>query len=440
MKIPRIRSVLISMVALLYSASIIISSCGGKNEPKVQAAGPITVVVADIVQKSVPLYGEYVGQTKANTTVELRPQVEGILQKINFKEGQEVEKGRLLFVIDQRPFLAAVQSAKAVLAKARADLAQAQQRTDVIQAQAQLADAEAVYTKAKSDLARMEPLAKERAVTAIELDAAIAAEKSAKATVDAKQANLTNLEATVKYTIERAEAEMEAAKARLAQAQLELSYCTIHSPICGIIGFKQVDTGNLVAKGALLATVSNSDPLLVDFNLSETDYLDLTGPGGGGQNPASLKFQLILANDSTHPYPGTFKVVDRTVDPLTGTMKVQASFPNPRSYIRPGQFAKVRAAVAMRKNAILVPQRAIQEVQGSKTVMVVDDENKVSVRTLTLGEKSDQNYIVLQGLSPGERVIVEGMQKVTPGSEVIPTTKSTTAPAAGESSEKAEGR
>src|SRR5262252_7940353 len=321
MKIPHMRSLLISVVTLLYSASVIISSCGGKTEPKVMAAGPITVVVADIVQKSVPLYGEYVGQTKANTTVELRPQVEGILQKINFKEGQEVEKGQLLFVIDQRPFLAAVQSAKAVLAKARADLAQAQQRTDVIQAQAALADALAVYAKAQSDLARMEPLAKERAVTAIELDAAIAAEKSAKATVDARQANLTNLEATVKYTIERAEAEMEAAKARLAQAQLELSYCTIHSPICGIIGFKQVDTGNLVAKGALLATVSNSDPLLVDFNLSETDYLDLTGPGGGGQNPASLKFQLILANDSTHPYPGTFKVVDRTVDPLTGTMR-----------------------------------------------------------------------------------------------------------------------
>src|SRR5262249_48534818 len=185
------------------------------------------------------------------------------------------------------------------------------QRTDVIQAQAQLADAEAVYTKAKSDLDRMEPLAKEKAVTQLELDAAIAAEKSAKATVDAKKANLKNVEDAVGYTIERAEAEFEAAKARLAQAQLELSYCTIHSPISGIIGFKQVDTGNLVAKGALLATVSNSDPLLVDFNLSETEYLDLTGPGGGGQRPGSLKFQLILSNDSIHSYQGTFKVIDR---------------------------------------------------------------------------------------------------------------------------------
>src|SRR5215471_14416717 len=202
MNIPPRCTVFVSVIVLLdMTASLMSAGCKGKTEPKVMAAGPITVVVADIVQKSVPLYGEYVGQTKANITVELRPQVEGILQRINFKEGQAVKKGQLLFEIDKRPFQAAVQSAKAVVAKARADLAQAQQRTDVIQAQAALADAQAVYAKAKSDLARMEPLAKERAVTAIELDAAIAAEKSAKATVDARQANLTNLEATVKYTI-----------------------------------------------------------------------------------------------------------------------------------------------------------------------------------------------------------------------------------------------
>ena len=436
MNIPHKRSFLVSLAALLNLALLMMSAgCGGKTEQKVMAAGPITVVVADIVQKTVPIYSEFVGQTKSNTTVELRARVDGILEKISFKEGQPVKKGQLLFVIDKRPFEAAVQSAKAVAAKARADLAQAQQRTDVIQAQAQLADAEAVYVRAASDLARLAPLEKERAVTAIDLDAAIANEKSAKATVDAKQANLTNLEATVKYTIERAEAEVEAAKARLAQAQLELSYCTIHSPISGIIGFKQVDTGNLVGHGSLLATVSNSDPLLVDFNLSETEFLDLTGPGGAGTGPGSLKFELILSNDSIHPYPGTFQVVDRTVDPQTGTMKVQASFANPRSYLRPGQFARVRAAVATRMNAILVPKRAIQEVQGSKTVMVVNDQNKVSVRTLTLGERSNENFIVLQGLSAGERVIVEGMQKVTPGSEVNPT-----APAAGESTEKTESR
>jgi membrane fusion protein (multidrug efflux system) len=404
------------------------SSCGGKTEQKVMAAGPVTVVVADVVQKTVPIFSEYVGQTDANTTVELRARVEGFLQKINFKEGQPVKKGQLLFVIDKRQYEADLQSAKAGESKAKADLGQAQQRTDVIQAQAQLADAEAVYTKAKSDLDRLEPLAKEKAVTQLELDAAVAAEKSATATVDAKKANLKNVEDAVQYTIARAQAEVANAHAKVTQAQLELSYCTVNSPINGIIGFKKVDVGNLVGHDSLLTTVSNSDPLLVNFNMSETQFLDLTGPGGAGQRPGGIKFQLILSNDSIHPYPGTFKVVDRTVDPQTGTMKVQSSFPNPRSYLRPGQFAKVRAPVAVRKDAILVPQRAIQEVQGSKTVMVVDDENKVSVRTLTLGEKADQNYVVLQGLSPGERVIVEGMQKVTPGSEVIPTTAPTTAP------------
>src|SRR6516225_3897933 len=193
MNIPHMRSCLISIVALLYVTSVTMSSCGGKTEPKVMASGPVNVVVADVVQKTVPIFSEYVGQTDANTTVELRARVDGFLQKINFKEGQPVKKRQVLFVIDKRQYEADLQSAKAAESKAKADLGQAQQRTDVIQAQAQLADAKAVYTKAKSDLDRLEPLAKEKAVTQLELDAAIAAEKSAQATVDAKKANLKNV-------------------------------------------------------------------------------------------------------------------------------------------------------------------------------------------------------------------------------------------------------
>ncbi|HEV2715568.1 MAG TPA: efflux RND transporter periplasmic adaptor subunit, partial [Terriglobales bacterium] len=301
----------------------------------------------------------------------------------------------------------------------------AQQRTDVLQAQAQLADAQAVHSKTEQDLARLRPLAKEKAVTELELDAAIAAEKSAKANVDARQANLTNLEASVKYTIERAQAEVSAAKARVTQAELDLSYCDIYSPINGIIGFQQVDEGNLVGRGeaTLLATVSLSNPLLVDFNLSEVEFLKITSPGNEpGKRAADVRFELILSDDSKHPEPGTFKVIDRTVDPATGTMKVEASFPNPGSYLRPGQFARIRVPVTEHENAVLVPQRAIQELQGAKTVMVVDAQNKVQVRTLKLGDKSDNYYIVLEGLKAGERVIVEGMQKARPGSEVKPST------------------
>ena len=228
---------------------------------------------------------------------------------------------------------------------------------------------------------RLEPLAREKAVTEQDLDAAIAAQKSGKAIVESRRANLTNLEAAVKYTIERAQAEVSAAKARVTQANLDLSYCNIYSPINGVIGFLQVDEGNLVGRGdaTLLATVSRSDPLLVDFNLSEIEYLKLTDRETANKGAASkLLFDLILSDESRHPYQGTFRVVDRTVDPQTGTLKVEATFQNPGSYLRPGQFARLRVAVAELENAVLVPQRAIQELQGAKTVLVVDEQNKVS--------------------------------------------------------------
>jgi membrane fusion protein (multidrug efflux system) len=434
----RYRRSLIPLAILLFASLLTDTACSKKDAAKLNAPiPPPTVVVEQIDQRTVPIYSEYVGQTKADETVELRARVEGLLQKAYFREGTPVKKGQLLFTIDKRPFDATLQAAKAILAKAISDQAQAEQRTDVIQAQAALADAEATRSKTQQDLARVAPLAKEKAVTELELDAAIAADKSAKANVDAKVANLTNLEASVKYTIERAKAEVAAARARVTQAELDLSYCDIYSPINGVIGFLQVDEGNLVGRGdaTLLATVSLSNPLLVDFSISEVEYLKLVNRDNPGSRAASVKFDLILSDDSVHPGPGSFKVLDRTVDPTTGTMKVEASFPNPSSYVRPGQFARVRVAVAEKENAILVPQKAIQELQGAKTVMVVDAQNKVQVRTLRLGDKADNYYIVLDGLKAGERVIIEGMQKARPGSEVRPQTESV----ASESGPKKEG-
>lgn len=400
------------------------AACSTKSKEKPAAPPPATVVVAEVQQKTVPIYSEFVGQTTADNTVELRARVEGVLQKVYFREGAPVRKGQLLFTIDKRPFAAALQSAKALAAKAVSDLAQASQRTDVLEAQAQLADAQATLTRADQDVNRLAPLAKEKAVTEQDLDAAMAAQKSARATVDARKANLTNLEAAVKYTIERAKAEVSASNARVTQAELELSYCDIYAPLSGVIGFLQVDEGNLVGRGdaTLLATISASDPLLVDFSVSEIDYLKLTDPKTVGKNAGKLHFDLLLSDESQHPYQGTFRVLDRTVDPQTGTLKAQATFPNPGSYLRPGQFARVRVAVAERENAILVPARAIQEMQGAKTVMVVDAENKVSVRTIKVGDKADKDVVVLDGLTGGERVIVEGMQKVRPGGVVNPTT------------------
>jgi membrane fusion protein (multidrug efflux system) len=419
------------LLAVATAAALLTSSAGCTSEKAHSASQPTppSVVVASVTQRTVPVYSEYVGQTKADNTVELRARVEGILQKVYFREGAPVKKGQLLFTIDKRPFAAALQSAKALAAKAVSDLAQAQQRTDVLQAQAELADAEAALTRADQDVARLAPLAKEKAVTEQDLDAAIATQKSARATVDARKANLTNLEAAVKYTVERAKAEVSAANARVVQAELELSYCDIYSPLSGIIGFLQVDEGNLVGRGdaTLLATVSASDPLLVNFNVSEIEYLKLTDPQTVGHRTGDLRFDLLLSDESVHPHQGTFRVLDRIVDPTTGTMKVEASFPNPGSYLRPGQFARVRVAVAEKENAILVPQRAVQELQGAKTVMVVDQENKALVRTIKLGEKVDKDVIVIEGLNPGERVIVEGMQKVRPGGQVNPQVARVTA-------------
>lgn len=424
-KIMLMRNVFISSAALIALAALITVAGCSKGEHNATAAQPPppTVIVAPVTQKTVPIYSEYVGQTRADNTVELRARVEGILQKVYFKEGSPVRKGQLLFTIDKRPFDAALQSAKAVALKAVSDLAQAQQRTDVLQAQAQLADAQAVLAKADQDVSRLAPLAKEKAVTEQDLDAAVAAQKSAKATVEARQANLTNLEAAVKYTIERARAEVSASEAKVTQAQLDLSYCDIYSPITGIIGFLQVDEGNLVGRGdaTLLATVSASDPLLVDFSVSEIEYLKLTDAKTIGHQAGNLRFDLLLSDESVHPYQGSFKVLDRTVDPTTGTLKVEAAFPNPGSYLRPGQFARLRVAVAEKENAILVPQRAVQELQGAKTVMVVDEKNMVSVRSIKLGDKADKEIVVLDGLNPGDRVIVEGMQKVRPGSQVNPS-------------------
>jgi membrane fusion protein (multidrug efflux system) len=216
---------------------------------------------------------------------------------------------------------------------------------------------------------------------------------------------------------------VSASKARITQAELDLSYCDIYAPLSGVIGFLQVDEGNLVGRGdaTLLATVSASDPLLVDFSVSEIEYLKLTDPQTAGKRAGEMSFDLVLSDESLHPYHGNFRVLDRLVDPQTGTMKAQATFPNPGSYLKPGQFARLRVAVAERENAIVIPQRAIQELQGAKTVMVVDAENRVSLRTIKVGEKADKDVVVLEGLSGGERVIVEGMQKVRPGGQVNPS-------------------
>lgn len=412
---------------LIATAGLLLgSACGGKNDAVKNASGatppPPAVVVTEVVQQTVPIYSEFVGQTKADETVEIRARVQGVLEKSYITEGVPVRKGQVLFQIQKSEYEANVLSAKAALAKAEADLDQAKQRTDVIQAEARVAQTMTYLRKAQSDLNRYTPLAKENAVTQVDLDTAQAAEESARAEVTASQATLKNREDAVKYNIAKSAAAVASAKAELYQAVLNLSYCTVSSPISGIIGIQQVSVGNLVGKNdaTLLATVSSSNPIFVDFNISESQLLQLTQTGQTGAR-SNVSFQLVLSDNSVYEQRGRFSVLDRTVDSKTGTILVRATFLNDRNLLRPGQFARVRVAAEERPDVILVPQIAVQELQSAKYMLVVGPDNKVSQRPVKVGDRYENSIIVLEGLQAGERVVTEGIQKVRPGMVVQPT-------------------
>lgn len=423
MNIQHSRTGLIFLAASIAGTVLIGANCSRKDESKAAVTSPPpSVVVTAVVQKTVPIYSEFVGQTAADQTVEVRARVQGVLEKILFDEGAPVRKGQILFQIQKSEYQAKVLAAKAALTKAEAELSQAKERTDEIQAQEKLAQAQTDLSLAKSNLDRYVPLAKENAVTQIDLDSARATKDSAEAEVSAARATLKNRTAAVKYNTEKAIGAVAAAKADLALAELNLTYCTIYSPINGIIGLQEINVGNLVGRGdaTLLATISSSSSLDVDFSISESYFLELTKSGkGSGRNAA---FQLMLSDNSVYEQEGRFSVVDRTVDPKTGTIKVRASFPNASNRLRPGQFARVRVAAEERADAILVPQIAVQELQSAKYVLVVGSDNKIAQRTIKVSDRYEDSYIVLEGLTAGERVVTEGIQKVRPGMVVNPTT------------------
>lgn len=424
MNIQHSRRLSLFGVLSISVAVLICTGCGRKDTTaKGAAPPPPSVGVAEVKQKTVPIYSEFVGQTAASHTVEVRARAQGMLEKVLFSEGAAVRKGQVLFQIQKSEYEARVLAAKAALSKAEADLAQSRERTDEIQAAEKLAQAHTELALANSNLARYVPLARENAVTQIDLDSARAAKDSAQAEVKAAQATLANRTAAVKYNIAKASGAVSAAKADLTLAEINLTYCTIYSPITGIVGLQEVNVGNLVGKNepTLLTTISSSSSLDVDFSISEAYMLQLTKTGKPGSR-RGLEFQLLLADNSVYDQEGRFSVVDRTVDPKTGTIKVRASFPNAANRLRPGQFARVRVAAEERADAILVPQVAVQELQSAKYVLVVDADNTISQRTVKVSDRYEDSYIVVEGLKAGERVVTEGVQKVRPGMVVKPTT------------------
>jgi membrane fusion protein (multidrug efflux system) len=394
-----------------------------------------TVVVAPVVQKTVPLYTEFTARTDASNSVEIRARVKSFLLTQDYVEGTMVKAGQVLFTLDPREFEAQLLQAKAQLDKARSDLTQAQDKTVVDTAQANVGIALAQLNKTDQDVKRLKPLAEQRAVPQQDYDNALAAQQAARADLEGRKASVNTALVNQKAAIEQAQAAIEAAKAKVREAELNVEYCTIRTPISGLAGTRQVAPGNLVGNGeaTLLTTVSDVNPLRVYLSISEAEYLKYQELRSGGKLRRGDNLSLILADGSTFPQKGRLIIADRAVDLKTGTLSLVAEFPNPKAMLRPGQFGRVRMALTEAKDALLVPQKAVTEMQSATIVYVVGADNKVALRTVTLGDRVGEDYIVTDGLKPGERIVVEGLQKVRPGDVVNPTDRPLTAekPAAG---------
>lgn len=422
--------------------TILLIGCGrGKEGEKAKQAAPAPpppdVVVAEVIQKTVPLYSEFVAQTDAKETVEIRARVSAFLEAQHFTEGTVVKKDQVLFTLDKREYEAQLLQAKAQLSKAQADLAFAKDNAIVESAKSDLEVALARLGKAETDERRLKPLAERRAVPQQDYDNAVANLDAARAEVQSKKSSINTAQVGQKSGIEQAEAAIASARAAIAQAELNVSYCTINSPIEGLIGKRQVAPGNLVGKGeaTLLDTVSSIDPIRVNVTISEAEYLRFTAQGMDGK-AGGVALELILADGSVFPHKGRVVIADRAVDVKTGTLSLIAEFPNPDGLLRPGQFGRVRAAAEVAENAILVPKRAVQEIQGTKTVLVVGADNIVTLRTISPGESVGDLLVVRDGVKPGERVIVDGLQKARPGSPVNPSV----APVGGQSGAQSEAK
>ncbi len=358
-------------VAGLAGFTLLITAACEKE--KAAPPGPPVVNVVSVTQRDVPIYMEWVGALDGNVNAVIRPQVTGYLIKQNYREGDQVKMGQALFEIDPRTFEAALDEAKGVRAQRLAR-----------------------YETTSANLARIKPLAAQNAVSQKDLD-------------DATGANLS------------AKAELEAADANLKTAKLNLGFTRIASPVNGIAGIAKAQIGDLLSPSmpTELTTVSSVDPIKVYFNISEREYLKVANAvQASGSKPENVPLELILVDGSIYPHQGKVAVLNRQVDVTTGTFKVAALFPNPNNLLRPGQYGRVRATMSVAKGALLVPQRAVTEMQGKYLVAVVGADHKVDIRPVRVGERIGTEWLILEGLKPGETVIAEGTQKVRPGMTV----------------------
>ena len=369
------------------------------------------VEVAAVVKRDLPIEREWVGTLDGLVNAAIKAEVTGYLLRQDYIEGSFVRKGQLLFEIDPRPFQAAADQAGGQLAQARAQLSQAQ--AGLVQAQSQLDSAEANQVKAQMDEDRYIPLAQQQAITQQDLDNARQSNRALKAQVAASKAQVE----TAKAQIEAARAGVTAVEAALETAKVNLSFTRLTSPIDGIAGAATTQVGNLVGPaGNAITTVSTLDPIKANFTVSEQEYLSLTR----ADTLHKLELQLVLADGSVHRQPGRFSFADRQVDPTTGAIQLTGLFPNSGNTLRPGQYAKVRAAIGILTGALLVPQRAVIDTQGTYTVPVVDANNTVRFASVKVGDRVGSDWIINDGLNAGERVVTDGLFHIRPGAVVNP--------------------
>ncbi|PYX80645.1 MAG: efflux transporter periplasmic adaptor subunit [Acidobacteria bacterium] len=359
-------------LVLLGGFLLFLAGCGGS---KAAPAPPLPVVeVATVVQQDTPIYSEWVAILDGYVNAQIQPHVAGYIIEQNYKEGSVVRKGDVLFEIDPRPFKAALDQAKA-----------------------QLAQAEAQLGKASLDVERDTPLAEARAIARSQLDTEIQAKLGTQALV-------------------------EAANANVEQAQLNLEWTKVTSLVSGIAGMAQVQIGNLVGPNSVLTSVSQVDPIKAYFTVSEQQFTDFhrrfPTQASVEEQRRHMPLELLLADGSVYERPGTIYFADREVNPATGAIRIAGVFPNPSNLLRPGGYGRVRASAKTQNGALLVPQRAVIELQGSRQVAVVGSDDKISIRPVTVGERIGNLWIVTEGLKPGERVVVEGLMKVRDGTPV----------------------
>jgi membrane fusion protein (multidrug efflux system) len=400
----------------------ILTGCGSKGPHQVAAqAPPPTVEITQVTPSDADVYAEYPAQTYARNMVDVRGRVEGYIEKWLFRPGQEVTAGQPLYSLDLRPFQAQVQQAKGTLNQTEADLSFAQRQVSLRQAEANLAASQSNLVKAQQDYERLKPLVEQDAAAKQDLDAAVAALRSAEASVRANQANVEQTRLTTETQVQATEGKVQAQRGALETATLNLEYGTIRAPISGLIGDTLVPVGGLVNPNATqpLTTIVPLDPIWVRFKVSEAQYLQFQGKMGGRAKQGPV-LQLILADNSVFPQTGKLTNSLNQVDSRTGTLEVQAEFPNPQHRLLPGQFGRIRYVSEHRTGVILVPQRAVQQNQSIQTVYVLDQGNKVEARVVKTGPRIGDSWLIEEGLKPGDRVIVEGLLTVRPGAVVHP--------------------